>query len=286
MRRRHRQARSRPIRLRCLRLPSPGPWRWPAAPVAAVLPECRASSRGTAKWPRGRLRRAGEHQGERTPAGRRRWRRRVGYARQLLQRPREIAGALPPIVGIFRERRANDPVEPWRRDAAPGRCRRRLTLENGGHRARRRLAGKRPRAGDHLVDHAPQREDVAPVIGVLALDLLRRHVVQRSEDRAGAGERRERRGWLRAVIDWPPKPLTGDAFTLANPKSSSFTDGAAPVASHDHDVGGLQIAVHDAGAMRPVERSGNLLRDGQRVVERKRTPGERVPRASRPRGAP
>ena len=40
--------------------------------------------------------------------------------------------------------------------------------------------------------------------------------------------------------------------------------------SGEHDVAGLQIAMHDAGAMRRVERLGDLNRDGQRLVDRQR----------------
>ena len=51
--------------------------------------------------------------------------------------------------------------------------------------------------GQHFVEHAAEREDVGAVVGLLALDLLRRHVVERAEDRArrrsaGAGRRGSR----------------------------------------------------------------------------------------------
>lgn len=39
---------------------------------------------------------------------------------------------------------------------------------------------------------------------------------------------------------------------------------------------GLQIPVHDAGAMRAVERVGHLNPDGERVGERQRASGDAV----------
>jgi hypothetical protein len=38
----------------------------------------------------------------------------------------------------------------------------------------------------------------------------------------------------------------------------------------DFDVGGLQIAVHDAFFVRGLERVGNLMNDAKRIFQRKR----------------
>ena len=61
------------------------------------------------------------------------------------------------------------------------------------------------------------------------------------------------------------EPAAG-SIAFARPKSSTFT---VPSGAH-LDVRGLQIAVNDALLVRGFERLGDLLRDGQRFVERNR----------------
>ena len=45
----------------------------------------------------------------------------------------------------------------------------------------RRAAGEQLPPGQHLVEHAAEREDVAPTVDALTLHLLRRHVSERAE---------------------------------------------------------------------------------------------------------
>ena len=67
----------------------------------------------------------------------------------------------------------------------------------------------------------------------------------------------------RVIPDIEIGPAVGR--NLASPKSSSFDAGL-----RQHDVGGLEIAMDDALAMRLVERVGDLDGDLQRLVERER----------------
>jgi hypothetical protein len=52
------------------------------------------------------------------------------------------------------------------------------------------FAGKRQAAGDHLVEHDAERPDIGPHITALADEMLRRHVGDGPDRRAGARQRR------------------------------------------------------------------------------------------------
>ena len=97
------------------------------------------------------------------------------------------------------------------------------------------------------------------------LRLFGRHVRRRAEDHADAVIA------AGLVIVGECGDVCADAAdagssAFARPKSSTFT---VPSASH-LDVRGLQIAVDDPLLVRRFERVGDLLRDGQRLVERDR----------------
>ena len=67
----------------------------------------------------------------------------------------------------------------------------------------------------------------------------------------------------RVVSSAPTASTAAGADSFARPKSSTF---ARPCAS-TMNVGGLQIPVHDAGAVRRGECVGHLRRDAQRFGE-------------------
>ncbi len=96
------------------------------------------------------------------------------------------------------------------------------------------LALERLVAGQHLVEHHAQREEVGPVVHLLALDLLRRHVVGRAEELTLLGE-------VRAV----------------EPGDAEVRD-LHPVVRGDEDVRRLDVAVDDPVRMRVVQRVPHL----------------------------
>jgi hypothetical protein len=105
---------------------------------------------------------------------------------------------------------------------------------------------ERPLAGQHLVEHHPQRPEVGAVVHRPARGLLRAHVGHRPRRRAGAGERA--RGHL------------GDAEV----------HDAHPTARTHDDVLGLDVAVHDAACVRGREPLGHARGDLDRLLHRQR----------------
>ena len=93
-----------------------------------------------------------------------------------------------------------------------------LAAKNGGDGVRQVFAGKRPLAGQHLVEHAPERPDVAALVGGPTPRLLWAHVGRGAEDHAGlvisagdviVGEIADRRSRspspIRARSPWPDR---------------------------------------------------------------------------------
>jgi hypothetical protein len=117
----------------------------------------------------------------------------------------------------------------------------------------------------HLVQDGAQREDVRPVIRLAALELLRRHVLQRADDDAlrrergtlGAGLPRDRR-----VIRFP-----GAERDMVLREAEVQQLRAAP---GQHHVARLEVAVDDALAMRGFQGARNLLAVTEDLVHRER----------------
>ena len=112
------------------------------------------------------------------------------------QLPFQVRRGLPALVGILGEARLHDAVERGRRHRLQLRDRLRLVAQDRGDEGRLRGAGEGLLARRHLVEHGAEGEDVGARVGVLALELLGRHVLERAEDRAflrEVGLRRQRR---------------------------------------------------------------------------------------------
>ena len=137
--------------------------------------------------------------------------------------------------------------------------------------------GKVTTAGEHLVEHAAEGPDVGPLVDHLAARLLRAHIGRRAEHGADAGpiSRDCRAG--------------GVAFggRLEGPRQTEVEQLHGPVRPQG-DVGGLQIAVHDALLVRGIEPRRHLLRDGHhlREAEPRGLGGEPIRTGSGPRPVP
>ena len=168
------------------------------------------------------------------------------------------SGSLARQVRTMRSSAAGD-VGCERRD------RRRLARHD--RRDQRRLVGARERLlpGRHLVEHGAEREDVGAPVGFLALELLGRHVLERPENRAFLRQALLRRQRGRAGL------LSWRRHRLREPEVEQLH-----ARLRQHDVGGLQVPVHDPLPVRLVEGVGDLGSVAQRRLERQRALGQAI----------
>ena len=163
-----------------------------------------------------RLRRDRQH-------GRRDAARRAAL-RDPLQLAAEIPRALPPVLRVLRQRLPDHPVQRRRRRRHHRRHRRRLLLHDRRDQRRLRRPRERLPPRRHLVQHAPEREDVRPPVRFLPLQLLRRHVLERPQDRPFLRQvLARRRAHHRRQRRRPPTTAAAGAIAFARPKSRSFT---------------------------------------------------------------
>ncbi len=100
--------------------------------------------------------------------------------------------------------------------------------------------------GEHLVQHAGERVEIAPGIRRLAAGLLRRHVLRRADHEAHPGK------FFAAGLGRPGDPEVGDAR----------------VALHQEDVLRLDVAVDHVPGVGVVQGVGDPPRDAHRVPHR------------------
>ena len=147
------------------------------------------------------------------------------------------------------------------RSAPGGRSRRlrlagnRLLVEDRAECFDRGGPFERPPAGQHLVEHAAEGEDVGPRIDALAPHLFRRHVAHGAEQSAGAR----------------PAALCGRVIQQRSRcRRLALRDSEVEDLDHagvrDLDVLRLEIAVHDPLAVRLLQSRGDLPGDGEALV--------------------
>ena len=144
-----------------------------------------------------------------------------------------------------------------------------LIAEHRRQRIGHVLAVKSAAAGEHFVEHAPERPDVAAPIDRLAPCLLRAHVRRRAENHPGLGHRRRGDGRRHRRVR---QRTDGRFHRLGQAEVEHLHRAIWP----DLDVGGFQIPVDDALLVRRLERLGDLPGDGERFID-----GNRDPRAIR-----
>ena len=185
---------------------------------------------------------------------------------------------MPSLVRIFGKTPAYDLVDRRRHQRLKRGDRGRLTLEDRKADSGRAVPVECPLPGQHLVEDRTEREQIAAGVHLAAANLFGRHVANRTRD--GATARQVRIVTLAGLEQPVPGRVHGGAaerlVRLCRTDScgrQEFREAKIEelrAARGQHDVGGLQIAMDDSVAMRVVERAGDLVRVGQRQVQRQR----------------
>ena len=145
----------------------------------------------------------------------------------------------------------------------------RVFFQNRTRHADLALPLKRPFACDHFVEHGTQRKEVGPCVRFFALDLFRRHILDRANHSSRGGQRRERcrlahrlrrrkQRRARALRPWSD-------CRLGQPEIHQL--GAAFC---QHDVPGLEIAMNDSNSLRRFQCLTYLNSDPERSFKRQR----------------
>ena len=140
-----------------------------------------------------------------------------------------------------------------------------LVAQDGAHHLRRAPAGEGALAGQELMEHAAEGEDIGAGAGGLAPHLLRRHVADRAEDRPGGGERH-----LGAGLGH----LTG-ARLAGELGETEVEDLDPPFLGHE-DILGLEVAMHDPALVGRGEAARDLGGPLDRGAQRQARSGARA----------
>ena len=140
----------------------------------------------------------------------------------------EFLDSLVALARVFGQRFADDPVQLNGQAGAHTGERLGVLVED---RIEHRLvvfAAKRRQPADHLVEHDAEGPDVGAVVDFGAFGLLGRHVANRADARADAGDCRAAHQAGEAEVHDDGQRIGGALLGL------------------EHDVAGLDVAVHDA----------------------------------------
>jgi hypothetical protein len=189
--------------------------------------------------------------------------RQTGLGAGLAEPPQLVAkvgGGLPALFGVLLEALLDDVIESGRREGTQGGDGRRLLSQNRGDQRRLALAGKGLAPGRHFVKHGAERENVRAGVGLSALELLGRHVLERPQDRSFLGQRRrDGPGWKLGHVGHAP----GRRRQARQSEVEQLHAG-----SGDYHVSRLQVAVDDARPVSAVESIGDLCAAGEDLRQR------------------
>ncbi len=179
------------------------------------------------------------------------------FVAHLLQCEFHVRHMLAAARGVLPQAASDQPFELGKIAAGNFTDLLRLFHHNGreGGDARFALEGALP--GDHLVEHRAEGKDIAARVHRLAFGLFRRHVGQATHHdaffRTGLLEGHGTRGFGGSV---------SHPARLRELRQSEVEHLHAALRVH-HDVGGLQIAMHDSSGMRGRQPIGHLHRHAQ-----------------------
>ena len=185
----------------------------------------------------------------------------------------QVCNTLPAIIGILFDTAFDDVIQKrWGQRLNRGNCRW-VGVHDGADETRVRLTLERFLAREHLVEHAAERKDVGPRVGLLTFELLGGHVLKRAQNGALRGDRGRRSPSEANVLRLRRR------LALREAEVEQLRAGL-----RQHDVAGLEIAVHDARPWASSSASAISTRMPQRLGRAAARPASDVPPASRPRG--
>ena len=145
-------------------------------------------------------------------------------------------------------------------------------IEDGFEDQSAGVAAEWKRARRHFVEDDAEGKEVAAGIDFFAAHLFGRHVGDGAESGAGAGEVLVARTLRCGGV--------GDGFTAGGDGVGHFCEAEVEnfcgATFGDEDIGGLDVAVNDAGAVSGVERVGDFDADFEKAIEFERAAGDDV----------
>ncbi len=186
--------------------------------------------------------------------------RRDGLRAQLPELVVDVAGGLVPVARLLLEASADDLRQLRREIRAELRQGGGPVAQDRGDHVDGGRAVERASAGQHLVHHDAEREDVGSRVDPRAPRLLGRHVGDRAEDVPLARQVRD------AALGRRAREVRVRVRRL-HPGEAEVEHLDAPLARH-HDVPGLQIPVDDPALVRRRQRVRERDRDLEEAGER------------------
>ena len=153
------------------------------------------------------------------------------------------------LAHVFLEHAAHDAGDVGRHERIERRHVGRLDREDRAQHGGVGVARERPLAAEQLVRHHARREDVGALVDRLARRLLGRHVGRRAQDRA------DHRHLGRGLAAAPREPEVHDLDRAVG---------------REHQVRRLDVAMHDAVAVRVLQAAAEIVEHEQRHLERGR----------------
>ena len=181
--------------------------------------------------------------------------------RERVERERDVARRLEPVVGVFFETPPHELVESRRRRAAGHRHRRGVAVEDGRERVRPRASFESAPPAQHLVEHRPKGEDVRPRVCRPPAELLRRDVPRRPHPRP-------------SVRLCPGRLLSAAVVRRLRQTREAEVEELDVSLADEEEVLRLQVPVDDTVRVRRREGLRDLATDLDRLADGHRTPRE------------